>query len=332
MELAMARSAEQGLAEEFPSGAPEASEQIGWLHFNRLSLELAMMLDSVKASAFKTQLVRQIVQGNDLAIQLCVRSLIEHRALAVWLPKTLRISLMEMAAGVRAGDPLPSNASELEQPLANFLLAQAKGSREDRRSWAIDTAGNVRMAWLNLDTVVGSAFPEEDRLDKLYALASAAMHGRIERGVEPWFIAEGFASNTCRIGLIVLDRICDSDEEMGHVAAACFVSKQLDHAQRYGGTAGATNDAIAQRTFGFIEGPLSPGIDYTGEGTSDDPYRLAAHLEYYQASYALLRQMGVDVSNCPRELALSSGGKLCDRWQAPDREYWFLPKLGSWQV
>jgi hypothetical protein len=331
MELAMARNAEQGLATEFPSGAPEASEQIGWLRFNRLSLELAMMLDSVKASAFKTQLVRQIVEGNDLAIQLCVRSLIEHRALAVWLPKTLRISLMEMAAGVRAGAPLPGNVSELEQPLANFLLAQAKGSREDRRSWVIDQAGNVRTAWLNLATVVRSAFPEEDRFHKFYALASAAMHGRIGRGLESLSVEEGLALNTRRVGLIVLDRICNWDEEIGYIAAATFLSKQLDHAQRYGGTSRATNDAIAQRTFGLIEGPLSPGADYTGEGTPDDPYRLAAHLEYYQASYALLRQMGVDVSNCPRQLAVNTGGRFCDRWRAPDREYWFLVNLGSWR-
>jgi hypothetical protein len=60
--LASARRAEERLGVEFPSGPPDSDDQIRWLRFNALSLQLAMLIDQVKAAAFKTQLVRQITE------------------------------------------------------------------------------------------------------------------------------------------------------------------------------------------------------------------------------------------------------------------------------
>jgi hypothetical protein len=36
---------------------------------------------------------------------------------------------------------------------------------------------------------------------------------------------------------------------------------------------------------------LVPGIDYTGEGTPEKPFQFGSHLQFYQASYALLKQL-----------------------------------------
>jgi hypothetical protein len=102
LQFASARHAEQALADEFPLGAPGVADQIRWLRLNALSLQLAMALDEVKAAAFKTQLVRQITQGNTLGALLCVRSLIEHRALAIWLPQEMVVSLESLAGELRA--------------------------------------------------------------------------------------------------------------------------------------------------------------------------------------------------------------------------------------
>jgi hypothetical protein len=93
LNFVLARRAEELLTDEFPSGAPDASNQLRWLRFNALALQLAMQLDQIKAGAFKTQLLRQITQDNNLGILLCVRSLIEHRALAVWLPQEIGLAL-----------------------------------------------------------------------------------------------------------------------------------------------------------------------------------------------------------------------------------------------
>jgi hypothetical protein len=141
-----------------------------------------MLIDQVKAAAFKVQLVRQITEGNSLDVFICVRSLIEHRALVVWLPREIGVSLNALGGELKAGNPLPLNAEGIEQPLANFLTVHAKGTKEEQRSWVIREHGGVRTAWLNLSRIVKSAFPEGDRMRKLYDLASAAIHGRSGRG------------------------------------------------------------------------------------------------------------------------------------------------------
>jgi hypothetical protein len=329
LDLALARHAEQHLSTEFATGAPEAIDQKRWLRFNRLCLELAMLLDQVKASAFKIQLVRQITQGNSLAALLCIRSLIEHRALALWLPKAVGISLEALSSEIRAAAPLPQNASELEQHLANFLIAQSKASREDRRSWVVDEAGQIRTTWLNLNKIVEFAFPEGDRFRTSYALASAAIHARTHRGIELAFDDRERKLHSRGLGLLVLERLCAEEEDMSHIARATLLSVQLDHAERFGGTAAATTDVMAQQAFGRIDQTLSAGIDYTGEGAADSPFRLGSHLQLHQASYALLIQMGVDVTRIRRVTEMNDAGELCDRWRAPDRDYWFLLGLAS---
>lgn len=325
--FAAARRAEESLSKEFPSGAPDPSEQIRWLRFNRLSLDLALLLDQVKVGAFKTQLVRQITQGNSLAALLCTRSLIEHRALAVWLPKAIGTSLHALATGLQAAKPLPGEALRLEQHLANFLTAEAKRSQEDRRSWVVNEHGGVRTAWLNLTNIVETAFPGEDRFRRIYALTSAAMHGRIQRGIELTRVNGVPASHACGLGLLVLERLCEDDADISGLAEATRLSVQLAHAERFGGTPAAVSDAMAQQVFGLLDGPLTLGIDYTGEGTVDDPFCLSPHLQFHLASPALLKQMGVEVLGCVRELTKDNNGRFCDRWQAPERTYWFLVDL-----
>jgi hypothetical protein len=330
LDLAGARRAEQLLAEEFPSGAPDTTDQSRWLRFNALSLQLAMLLDRTKAAALKTQLIRQITQGNSLGVQLCARSLIEHRALAIWLPQTVETSLSALAREVRARSSLPQNADEVSKPLVNFLAARAGGSKEERRSWVIHERGGVRTAWLNLNKIVESAFPEDDPFRTLYALASAAMHGRNARGWQIAIDPEKWAMQARFIGLLILERLCNRDEEMDHLGRALRQFIQLDHAADFGGASAAVTHVMAQQAFGLIDVALVPGIDYTGEGTAESPFRLGSHLQIHQASRALLDQLGINVASCPRVPDRSVSGSLCDRWRAPERDYWFqIPIMGS---
>jgi hypothetical protein len=323
LHLASARRVEQLLAGEFSSGAPDPSDQIPWLRFNASSLQLAILIDQVKAAAFKTQLVRQVAQGNSVGALLCVRSLIEHRALAVWVPQKLGISLDALAGDLRAATPLPEIAADVEQPLANFLAAQAKGSKEEHRSWVTVEHGGVRTAWLNLSKIVETAFPVDDRFRTLYALASAAMHGRYGRGRDLMLNSAEVATQARLVGLLVLERLCNRDEEMDHFSAALAQSMRLEHAAAFGGTSAATTDVMAQQAFGLVGGTLLHGIDYSGEGTAESPFCISTHLQFHKTSYALLEQLGVDVTTCPRVLDHDTAGRLCDRWRPPARDYWF---------
>lgn len=321
--FAAARRAEQQVVSEFPTAAPDTSDQVRWLRFNALSLQLAMLIDQAKAAAFKVQLVRQVVQGNSLAALLCVRSLIEHRALAVWLPNQIGESLDAVAADIKAAGILPHAAGKVETALAKFLAGQGRETKEERRAWILTAQGSVRVARLNLRGIVEAAFPGDDRFRKLYALSSAAMHARSCRGIDLLLRAPDMTTHARHVGLLVLERLLDWHEEMDHIAAAAMSSVQMEHAAAFGGAPAAVTDRIAQQVFGHLDEALILGADYRGNGTKESPFSLGSHLEYYQASYALLEQLGVDVASSKRVLDHDASGHLCDRWFGPDREYWF---------
>jgi hypothetical protein len=103
-----ARRCEQLLKEQFPNGSPETTNQSRWLQFLSMALQLAMLLDQVKAAAFKMQTIRQIVAGNHLGILLCLRSLVEHRAVAGWLAKRLGEAWETLGKRARLHAPLPN--------------------------------------------------------------------------------------------------------------------------------------------------------------------------------------------------------------------------------
>jgi hypothetical protein len=183
--------------------------------------------------------------------------------------------------------------------------------------------GGIQTASLNLSRIVEAAFPKNDCFRALYALASAAMHSRRIRGIDLVCHAERMRTQARLVGLRVLERICNHDEWMDHFSSALRQHAQLDHAAGFGGTSAATTDMTAQQAFGRIEGNLVFGIDYTGEGTVECPVRIGSHLQFHEGSYALLAQCGIDVARCPRVLERNAKGHLCDRWQAPTRDYWF---------
>jgi hypothetical protein len=259
--FAAARLAEQRIVSEFPIGAPDTTDQVRWLRFNALSLQLAILIDQTKAAAFKVQLVRQVVQGNSLAVLLCVRSLIEHRALAVWLPNQVRASLDSVAAQMQAAGMLPQSADLAETALAKFLAGQGKGTKEEQRAWIMTEQGDVRFAWLNLRSIVEAAFARNDRLRRLYALSSAAMHSRSCRGVDLLLRAADITTYARRVGLLVLERLSDWDEEMDHLSAAAMASVRMEHAAAFGGASGAVTDRIARQVFGQFDKGFVPDID-----------------------------------------------------------------------
>ncbi|MBY6082050.1 hypothetical protein [Ruegeria arenilitoris] len=325
LNLAAARQAEQELRQEFPSGAPGPIDQVRWLRFNGMSLSLAMLLDTAKAEAFKTQLVRQVVQGNTVGMWLCVRSLVEHRALAMWLPKEVELSMDKLATRLMASSAPPDDATkEVSQPLANFLASQAKKTREDRREWVLEESGNIRVAWLKPDNIVRSVFGDGDRFFGYYELASAVMHGRTARGVDLAFNFAKSRTNARHAALLVLERLCDKNETLGYLAAAMAQWKRLDHAAGFGGTFAAESDTMARQAFGNQTAAFRKDLDYMGDGTENSPYQMKEHLEYYASTRELLRQLGADLFAAQRFLDFDSTGRMCDRWSCSERDHWFL--------
>jgi hypothetical protein len=228
-----------------------------------------------------------------------------------------------IAAQVQAAGALPQPAGLAETALANFLAGQGKTTKEERRTWIMTEQGDVRVAWLNLRNIVETAFSGDDRFRKLYALSSAAMHGRSCRGIDLLLRAADMRTSARRVGLLVLERLSDWGEEMDHLSAAAIALVRMEHAAAFGGAAAAVADRIAQQVFGQFDEAFVPGSDYSGDGTRESPFTLGSHLEYYQASYAVLEQLGISAGASTHVLDHDASGHLCDRWYGPDREYWF---------
>ena len=321
--FAAARSAERNLVREFPSGMPSINDQARWLRFNALALELAMMLDQVKARALRAQLLRQITRGNSVGIMHCVRSLIEHRALSIWLTEEIGVSLASIASELRARAPLPKGASRIDRDLANVLVLQGKSRLEDQQAWVMAEDGGVRTAHLQLRNIVKAAFADGDQLHTFYALGSAAIHGRVTRGYEIALDPSELISRTRILGLLVLERICDRDEEMDYLAASLRHFVLLDHAASIGGTSNLTTDAMATEVFGQIEGGFVAGMHYTGLGTEECPFRFESHIQPDTAALELLEQIGVDTTDAWIEAGTDPSGSVLIGWSVPGRTYWF---------
>lgn len=323
LQFAVARQTERRLQSDFPIGAPTPDQQENWLNFNAISLQLAVSIDQIKAEAFRVQLVRQIEQENPIGVWLCVRSLIEHRALIVWVSNQVGLGIDAIVPNLKASTDLPDMSSNIIQPITNFLAAQAAKSKEDKRAWVMEEKGVVRTAWLNLKVVVEGGFSKDDRLHTIYALASAVLHGRLDRGISLSRDLQTRKRAATEIGLLVLDRLCDNSEEMDHISVAFTHAVRLSHAAEVGGTAIASSDAMARKIFGHAPEYLEFGTDYTGKGTVDEPFCIAKHLQFHSTSYALLRQMGGDPSRDDRLLEYDSDRNLCDHWTSAHRDFWF---------
>jgi len=316
----MARRAELVLADAFPEGAPSNSDRQRWLSFIALALQLAMTLDEMKVASFKAQLVRQTVSRNPLGIMLCVRSLIEHKAVAIWLVKRLGSQWTEIGKRMKPGGDLPTHAAKLEEALAKFLGGTMGSAEAVLPSTKQEMHGSRRLH-LSLPDIVSGA----DLFRQLYDIASAALHGRIYRGLDllPETAREG--SSLDADSVLVLEWLCDRDERMDLQASAAILIMNFEHAASRGGAASVASDFEVKGAFDHFEGKLKPGRDYTGDGSREKPFRFRRHLQCHPASYKLLQQLGIEVTS--QQLRRDADGQSYDVYQTDDREMVVLYSL-----
>ncbi len=318
---AVHRAAEQQITREFPEGAPSKSEQQRWLHFVALGLQLAIQLHEVKLASFKAQLVRQIVSDNPLGISLCIRSLLEHKAVAQWLVSRLGAQWEEIGKRVKRGAELSTHSTNLEEALARFLTGTL-GSVEGDEPWAMREMHGRWTVHLSLPDIVNGGFAPVDRFKQIYNIASATLHGRIYRGIDLLTQGTRTGRSDAALGILVLEWLCDRNERMDLAAQACMLIGTIEHASSRSGTAAASSEAQVQGAFGHFKGKLKEGRDYTGDGSREKPFCFRAHLQFHQASYRLLRQMNIEFTI--RHLRRKADGQFYDCYQAADREWWFI--------
>jgi hypothetical protein len=216
---------------------------------------------------------------------------------------------------------LPTLSAELERDLAKFL-AGTKGSAENKLPWTKQEASGRWTIHLSLPGILKEAFKSADRFRQIYNMASAALHGRILRGLD--LLAQTTRNDQSRDlgGVLVLEYLCDPDERMGLNAEAAKLMMNIEHAASRGGTVSASSDSEVKGAFGHFKGKLKAGRDYTGEGSQENPFRFRPHLQFHHASYKLLEQLGIEFTS--RHLIRGADGRFCDCYQAVGKEWWFM--------
>lgn len=319
--MALARRAASIITEEFPSGAPPVQDMERWLSFLAICIELITQLNSLKEETFKRQLVRQLAQGNPLAADLCIRSLIEHRATVMILPGRIANKWIEAARRFQSAESLPLAIKQMDNAISKLLAGQ-RSSVETLLPFATREDGAPIPSSLSLPTLIGEAFESGSPNSRTYAITSASIHGRTMRGADLLRDRAGiFASRTCLLGICVLDWICDPQQRSEYLYPAARVVFAAQHAARHIG--GFTNQDIKKKRLimGHYEGQFKPTKDYTGDGTSASPIVFRKHLFYYTALQRFLEQMKISPDG--RQPVLSDQGRWCDRYRETDREWWF---------
>jgi hypothetical protein len=214
-----------------------------------------------------------------------------------------------------------TKSAALDKALADFLSG-TKGTAEESLPWAVRESGGRRTGNLNVETAVEQAFAKDDWFHKIYAISSAAMHGRSQRSLELLERGNSQTPSAPLLGVIVLERLASLDERLGVIAPAIDLVAAFDHVAALGGSSGMQKEIQLKQAFGVADGSkLKEDRDYTGVGTRHVPFRFRRHLQFRLASKALLNQLGV--INAKRRLDNSADGKLCDCYIASDREWWF---------
>jgi hypothetical protein len=319
---ALARRSEFLLTTEFPNGAPSVQETDRWFSFLSRAIELILLVNELKEALFKTQLVRQLAQGNALAIELCLRSLIEHRATVAALPERLTRKWIEAARRLQPGGSLPQSIEDIDNTIAK-LLAGRRSSKEPLLPFATREDGKPILASISLPTLIADAFENSPAISKNYDLASAAIHGRIQRGKELLRDRSGSETAHARLmGLNVLDWICNISEQKKYWYPALQIMMSAKHAALQSCKVPSGDSRKTRQVMGEYEGTFKANKDYTGEGTKAAPILFRTHLLYYSATRHFLKQMNIQPTG-PSVLDRDDQGCLCDRYTAPTRDWWF---------
>ena len=322
LNLALARRSEVLLTKQFPNGAPPVNKTDRWFSFISRAIELILLVYEVKEASFKMQLVKQLAQRNPLAVELCVRSLLEHRATVVVLPIKLTSNWLETAKRFLPKGNIPSSIQLMDKTIAK-LLASRRHSAEPLLPFATreDDASSTS---ISLPSLVQDAFDKSSSVPRYYDVASAAIHGRILRGKELLKDRSGrMADRSCLTGLIILDWICRKDLTKDYFYPAFCIMMNAKHAALQSGHVGPQDRRKAQQMMGYYDGNFKLGKDYVGDGSKASPIAFKEHILYYPAAVYLLNQMKIEPAGFP-SLDHDDSGRFCERYVGQDRDFWFL--------
>lgn len=314
MQLASARERAQKLQDIFLEGRPSSeNDLIRWFDFFERALGLLLTTTQYKIALMSWACIRQLNDQNPVGAILCMRSVIEHYAIGVYLGKRLQGIWKEVEKRGSSGKLPVDRLIGLEEEIARFL-AGTKGTDEEVTKWKeewssldLDRALNLRAA-----TDKGLA---EDELGFLYKFGSRVIHGERARGVElcPPNDTVYRTANLSR-ALLALDILASIERILDVIIGGAIILRKMESLAQALAKSGADHEKIIRLAL-TATNRLVHGRHYTGRGTIDDPFTFADGIDYYDAFYQLCRELALDVDQ--RKLVRAPHGRFLD--EVPDK-------------
>lgn len=324
LQFAAARRAEAELSTSFPDGPPSIDEGDAWLDFNRRALQLTMIASTTKVSSQQTQLIRQIVAGAPMGIWLSMRPLIEQWALGIWLSSDIDAAL-DAAALSATSLQVPESAEPMAHSLASYLSALANRRVDLPRPWAMKGGDDQPFGTLDLGRVIASAFGADQFWQQQYSLACDAMHGVTNRAFDLASDRIGSVRGAQTQGAWVLVRCLA--EAFDVAIAGIHGYWRVNHALA---AAVGPNGPGARWNLGMGDS-LAAGHDYTGTGTSSDPFVIAAHIDFHAGANSIVQSLCDEDYHALFErrqvmwsIGRGEGNQLYERCDCGRNSWWFL--------
>lgn len=316
--FAQLRRQEERLRKSYPAQPSFEVDKSAWADFVTEAIGLMALSYAFKIECFRSQLLRQIVDGNPLGIAICMRSMLDHYAVSRWIQDRLR----------RHWDDLRKKASssgEMSDKIAmdllvdlNKLLAGTRATREGKRTWSSESVS------VNPTTAMEHSFSGEESiwtvLRSEYDFSSASIHGRLMRSLELCYQNEHYSDNIIMRGVRLLDFFCDHDVEMDTSSRNMQLLVPLQHLAR----TMSDNSLLARNELARVLGnvtKLKRGRDYNGSGlSSDDPIVFDGNLQYHRAFIQYCDSENLDRSQ--RRL-VAIGDALFDTVPNGSGAFWF---------
>jgi hypothetical protein len=314
----LARTLESG-AEQLPTDVlfPRQPPFDPWMYFARDAIQLAILATQHKMDLMRFAALRMVNQSNALGALLCVRSLLEHYAVARELAERFKKGVESIEEAARSGRDVVPQFERLEQDIGRFLIG-TKATSEFETRWKERWNQLGIQGHVNVAQAVERTFPQGDWRGLLYAYFPRCAHGEQLTGADVMRTGSELiiSVNLAKVVMVLADSeaIEWTLDYFSPVAAAML------RLTRPAGSADAASFDELRRalrkgtTFGQ---PLKPGRDVHGQGTEGNPYRFREDLEYYETFYQFCRERGIDLDRWKRQVWLADG-KRGDCLTSPD--------------
>jgi hypothetical protein len=299
----------RGLAEEIEAHAQQLPVDVlfprqppfdRWVALASDAVTVATLVSSHKTELMRAAAIRMVNQSNPLGAVLCMRSVLEHCAVATDLARRFSSGLESIEEAARSGRDVISLFEQLERDVGRFLIG-TKATSDPEMRWKERWARSDVPKHVNVAQAVERSFEQQGRHRALYDYASECAHGnRLTGGELLWPDSDSVVARNLAFPVIVL---AESERSEWTLDFTSPVMAAYERLTRQGGIADAKDLdelRVALRKGTSFGQPLKRGRDVLGQGTREDPFRFRDELQYHLAFYQFCDEQGIDLEQWQR--------------------------------